>query len=151
VRVALGCDHAGFRLKELIKEDLRAKKIDCSDFGTFCENSIDYPDIAFPVVQAVQSGEFDCGILVCGTGIGMAIAANKHPGIRAAPCGETFSARCAREHNDANILTLGARVIGTGPALEIVGVFLQTPFLAGRHQARLDKIALIEKRHPAGA
>ncbi len=146
MRVALGSDHAGFKLKELIKEDLRAREVELTDFGTFCESSIDYPDISFPVVQAVRDGAFAFGILVCGTGIGMAIAANKYPGIRAALCSETYSARCAREHNDANVLTLGARVIGPGPALDIVRVFLKTPFAAGRHEERLEKIALLEKR-----
>jgi ribose 5-phosphate isomerase B len=146
VRVALGSDHAGFKLKELIKEELRAQEVAYADYGTFCESNIDYPDISFPVVQAVRNGEFPFGILVCGTGIGMAIAANKFPGIRAALCSDTYSARCAREHNDANILTLGARAIGPGPALDIVKAFLQTSFLSGRHRERLDKIALLERR-----
>lgn len=148
MRVALGSDHAGFPLKELIREELRKRGIDYGDFGTFCENSIDYPDIAYPVVQAVRSGEFTCGILVCGTGIGMSITANKYAGIRAALCGDPFTARCAREHNDANVLTLGARVIGPGPALDIVDVFLRTPFQGGRHRRRLEKIGLLEKRCP---
>lgn len=145
MRVALGSDHAGFKLKELIKEDLGAQEVEYADFGTFCESSIDYPDISFPVVQAVRDGSFTFGILVCGTGIGMSIAANKFPGIRAALCSETYSARCAREHNNANVLTMGARVIGPGPALDIVRVFLKTSFAAGRHEERLGKIALLEK------
>ncbi len=145
MKVALGSDHAGFFLKELIKEHLGAVQIELADFGTFCESSVDYPDIALPLVEAVASGELSYGILVCGTGIGMTIAANKYPGIRAALCGDTFSARCAREHNNANILTLGARVIGPGPALEIVDVFLKSRFQEGRHNRRLGKVTLIER------
>lgn len=147
MRVALGSDHAGFQLKELIREHLQSRGTAFTDFGTFCENSVDYPDISLPVAEGVRSGEFDCGILVCGTGIGMVIAANKYSGIRAALCSDTFSARCARGHNDANILTLGARVIGPGLALEIVDIFLNVPFDGGRHRLRVDKIKLIEKRY----
>lgn len=146
MKVALGSDHAGLALKELIKEHLEAKGIQTTDFGTFCENSVDYPDIALPLAEAVASGEPPRGILICGTGIGMAIAANKYPGIRAALCGDSFSARCAREHNDANILSLGARVIGPGPALEIVDAFLESPFQGGRHSNRLEKLAYIEEQ-----
>lgn len=145
MKVALGSDHAGFQLKEEIARHLQAQKISYNDFGTFCENSIDYPDISLPVARGVSTGEYQLGILVCGTGIGMAIAANKFSGIRAALCGEPFSARCAREHNDANILTLGARVTGGSLALEIVDQFLATPFSEGRHRRRLHKIELIEK------
>ncbi|HOA34688.1 MAG TPA: ribose 5-phosphate isomerase B [Bacillota bacterium] len=143
--IALGSDHAGFALKKMIGEHLEAKGIDFADFGTFCESSVDYPDIALPLIAAVAAGDYQLGILVCGTGIGMTIAANKYPGIRAALCGDTFSARCAREHNDANILTLGARVTGPGPALEIVDVFLKSSFKEGRHRRRLEKIAFIER------
>jgi ribose 5-phosphate isomerase B len=146
MRVALGSDHAGFHLKEHIKEDLQAMEIAFTDFGTFCENSVDYPDISLPVAQGIKDGEFTYGILICGTGVGMAIAASKYTGIRAALCSEAYTARCAREHNDANILTLGSRVIGSGLALNIVEIFLKTPFAGGRHQKRLDKIALIEKK-----
>jgi ribose 5-phosphate isomerase B len=142
--VALGSDHAGFQLKEIIKRHLEGRGTDVADFGTFCESSVDYPDISLPVAQAVRNGEVRCGILVCGTGVGMAIAANKYTGIRAALCGDTYSARCAREHNDANILTLGSRVTGPGPALEIVTVFSETEFSGGRHTRRLNKISLIE-------
>ncbi len=146
MKVALGSDHAGFPLKEKVKEFLREKKIDFTDFGTFCESSVDYPDIVVPVAQGIQTGEFQYGILICGTGVGMAIAACKYTGIRAALCGDSYTARCAREHNDANILTLGARVTGTGLALEMVDIFLKTPFSGGRHQNRINKIAMIEKR-----
>lgn len=145
MEIALGSDHAGYSLKELIKQHLKTQGVVCSDFGTFCENSIDYPDIALAIVTAVNEGDNLLGILVCGTGIGMAIAANKHAGIRAALCGDPFSARCARAHNDANILTLGARVVGPGLALEVVDVFINTEFQGGRHQKRVDKIALFEK------
>ncbi|HPT33077.1 MAG: ribose 5-phosphate isomerase B [Dethiobacteria bacterium] len=146
MKVALGSDHAGFLMKEEIKKHLTEQKLECFDFGTFCENPVDYPDIALPVVEAVRSGSADFGILVCGTGVGMAIAANKYRGIRAALCSDTFTARCSREHNDANILALGARVIGSGLALEIVDIFLNTAFQGGRHQRRVEKIALAERR-----
>ncbi len=145
MQVALGSDHAGFELKEMIKQHLEGRGEEVADFGTFCENRVDYPDISLPVVQAIRAGEVQCGILICGTGIGMAIAANKYHGIRAALCGDTYSARCAREHNDANILTLGARVTGPGPVLDIVEVFIKTDFSGGRHTQRLNKINLIEK------
>lgn len=146
MKIVLGSDHAGFALKEIIREHLVKSKYEVTDFGTFCENSVDYPDIALPLVKAVAAGVFSFGILVCGTGVGMAIAANKHPGIRAALCGDTFTARCAREHNDANILTLGARVTGPGPALEIVDIFIKSLFQGGRHSRRLDKIAFMERQ-----
>lgn len=147
MRVALGSDHAGYHLKEQVKEHLQTLEIACTDFGTFCENSVDYPDISLPVAQGIRDGEFQYGILICGTGVGMAIAACKYSGIRAALCSETYTARCAREHNDANILTLGSRVTGPGLAQDIVEIFLKTPFAGGRHLKRLDKIALIEKRN----
>lgn len=146
MRIVLGGDHAGFALKEAIRAHLTEQGHEVADFGTFCENSVDYPDIALPLAEAVSAGEFDRGILVCGTGVGMAIAANKCPGIRAALCGDTFTARCAREHNDANVLTLGARVTGPGPALEIADLFINSSFQGGRHRRRLDKIAFMEKR-----
>ena len=143
MRIALGSDHAGLKLKEQIKGHLHQQQFDCFDFGTFCENSVDYPDIAYSVVRAVRGGDVDFGILVCGTGIGMAIAANKCRGIRAALCSEPYTARCAREHNDANILTLGSRVVGSGLALEIVDVFLQARFQEGRHQRRVEKLEML--------
>lgn len=145
MKIVLGSDHAGFTLKEMIRERLEQGDYEVADFGTFCENSVDYPDIALPLAKAVAAGEFTLGILVCGTGAGMAMAANKQRGIRAALCGDTFTARCAREHNDANILTLGARVTGPGPALEIVETFLRSSFQGGRHSRRLDKITFMEK------
>ncbi len=146
MRIAIGSDHGGYQLKEEIKKALLEKKYQVEDFGTHSTDSCDYPDIALPVARAVAAGEYDKGILICGTGIGISIAANKVPGIRAALCHDTFSARASREHNDANILALGERVIGRGLALEIVDVWLASEFSGGRHQKRVDKIAAIEKR-----
>jgi len=149
MRIALGSDHGGFELKEAIKGKLSEKSMDFKDFGTLNSDSVDYPDFAEKVAEAVASGEFDQGILCCGTGIGISIAANKIPGIRAALCGDCFSARMAREHNNANILCMGGRVIGIGLALEIVETWLEAGFQGGRHQRRVDKIAALEgKYHP---
>ncbi|MGM0651186.1 MAG: ribose 5-phosphate isomerase B [Bacillota bacterium] len=145
MKVALGSDHAGFSLKENIAEYLRSINRSYLDCGVSSEDSVDYPDIAVTVVDAVNSGECEYGILICGTGIGMSIAANKHKGIRAALCGEPYSAKCARKHNDANVLTMGSRVIGSGLAAEIVKTFLSESFDGGRHRRRLDKIEFIEK------
>jgi len=145
MKIALGSDHGGFQLKEEIKKFLDSKGLEYKDFGTNSSDSCDYPDIALPVAQAIKKGEYDRGILVCGTGIGIGIAANKIPGIRAALCHDTFSARASREHNNANILTMGERVIGKGLALDIVEVWLTTEFCGGRHQRRIDKISQIEK------
>lgn len=147
MRIALGSDHGGFDLKEAIKERLSGKGVDFKDFGTLNSDSVDYPDFAQKVAEAVASGEFDQGILCCGTGIGISIAANKVPGIRAALCGDCFSARMAREHNDANILCMGGRVTGTGLALEIVESWLEAGFQGGRHQRRVDKIAALESKY----
>jgi len=144
VRVALGSDHAGFQLKEQVKAYLKAQDIQYTDFGTFCESSVDYPDITVPVARGIRVGDFQMGILICGSGVGMTIAACKHKGIRAALCSETYTARLAREHNDANILTMGAWVTGAGLAMEIAETFLKTPFAGGRHSQRLDKILLLE-------
>ncbi|NMA92745.1 MAG: ribose 5-phosphate isomerase B [Firmicutes bacterium] len=143
MRVALGSDHAGLALKQVLIDYFKDKGIAYSDFGTFCERAADYPDISFPVIRGVASGEFEFGILICGTGIGVSMVANRFQEIRAALCGDPYTARCSREHNNANILTLGSRVVGPGLALEIVEVFLRTPFLGGRHQRRLDKIKLL--------
>ncbi|NMD42998.1 MAG: ribose 5-phosphate isomerase B [Firmicutes bacterium] len=147
MKIVLGSDHAGFLLKEEIRAYLAGTGHEAADFGTFCENSVDYPDIALPLAEAVAAGNYTLGILICGTGVGMAIAANKHPGIRAALCGDPFTARFAREHNDANVLTLGARVTGPGLALEIVDTFINSIFQGERHRRRLKKIAFMEKRH----
>lgn len=147
MRIALGSDHGGYNLKEEIKQWLAEKDYSFEDYGTYSTESCDYPDIALTVAQAVASGDCNLGILVCGTGIGVSIVANKVPGIRAALCHDTFSAKASREHNNANILTLGERVVGRGLALEIVETWLGATFSGGRHQRRVDKImALDEKR-----
>jgi ribose 5-phosphate isomerase B len=148
--LAIGSDHGGFLLKEKIIEFLETEGIDFRDFGTYDAQSVDYPDFALQVAQAVASGECDRGILCCGTGIGVSITANKVPGIRAALCGDTFSARASREHNDANILALGERVIGPGLAVDIVKVWLESEFSGGRHDRRLKKIAAIERGYTKG-
>ena len=145
MRIALGSDHAGYCLKQSIVHHLKTKNIMYTDFGTFCETPIDYPEISYPVIQGVISNEYTFGILVCGTGVGVSMVANRFQGIRAALCGDPYTARCSREHNDANILTLGSRVIGPGLANEIVDIFLQTSFKGGRHQRRLDKIRLLSQ------
>lgn len=146
MKVAIGCDHGGFHLKQVIMTFLESKGIPFYDFGGYSEASIDYPDIADPVANAVASGEYDRGILICGTGIGIGIAANKVKGIRAALCHDTFSAHASREHNDANILTMGERIIGPGLAIDIVDVWLTTEFEGGRHLRRVEKIMALEER-----
>lgn len=146
VTVAIGSDHAGFRLKEEIISLLQEEGYAFRDFGTFTEESVDYPDIALDVAKAVRSGEYQRGILICGTGIGIGIAANKMEGIRAALCHDTFSAKASREHNDANILTMGERIVGPGLARDIAGVWLKTGFAGGRHARRVQKIIDFEKR-----
>jgi ribose 5-phosphate isomerase B len=146
MRIALGADHAGVALKHDIKRLLDELQLPYEDVGTYSEQSVDYPDFAERVARGVAAGEFDRGILVCGTGIGMAIAANKIAGIRAAPVTDLDSARLSREHNDANVLALGGRVISRERALEIVRVFLETPFAGGRHERRIRKIGDLESR-----
>lgn len=146
MKLAIASDHGGFGLKESIKKHLDARGIPYTDCGTYNEESCDYPDFAEKACTLVQKGEADRAILVCGTGIGMSIAANKMTGIRAALCGDTFSAHFTRAHNDANVLCLGARVTGPGLAEFIVDAFLDGPFEGGRHQRRLDKITAIEKK-----
>ncbi|MCE5324758.1 ribose 5-phosphate isomerase B [bacterium] len=144
--IAIGSDHAGYYLKESLIEDLRADGYQIQDFGTFSLESVDYPDIAREVAEAISSGRFERGILVCGTGIGISIAANKVKGIRATVCSDTFSARMSREHNNANIIAVGARVVGAGLALDIVKSFLETPFEYGsRHERRVDKINALDE------
>lgn len=143
--LAIGSDHGGFCLKETIKQHLEAKGIPYRDMGTCSTASVDYPDIAEKVAQAVAGGECERGILICGTGIGISIAANKVKGIRAALCHDVFSAQMSREHNNANILALGERVIGPGLALMIVDTWLAAEFAAGRHEQRVNKIAALEQ------
>ena len=142
--IALGSDHGGFELKQEIIKYLDSKGLKYKDFGSFSCEAIDYPKIALPVAKAVAGGEFEKGILICGTGIGMSIAANKVKGIRASVCGDTFSTRFTRLHNNANILCLGARVIGGGLAIDILELFLNTPFEGGRHATRVALISDIE-------
>jgi ribose 5-phosphate isomerase B len=139
--IAFGCDHGGFVLKKEIFDYLDKEGIAYKDFGCYSTDSCDYPDIAKPVAQAVASGECEKGILVCGTGIGISITANKVKGIRAALCGDCFSAQATREHNDANIVALGARVTGPGLAVKIIDTFLHTEFSGDeRHMRRIAKI-----------
>lgn len=147
MKIAIGSDHAGLSLKNEVVKHLEKTGIEFKDFGTFTEDSTDYPDYAEAVAEAVAAKNFDFGILVCGTGIGISIAANKVPGIRAALCSDTFSAHSSREHNDANILALGARVLGTGLALDIVDNFLNASFLGDRHLKRINKITAIENKY----
>lgn len=141
MKVALGSDHGGYQLKEDLKEYLKELNVEYMDFGCDNEKPVDYPDIGFKVAIEVKNGKYDSGILICGSGIGMSIVANKVKGIRAALCHNEFTARYARKHNDANILALGGRVIGSGLAKEIVKVWLETEFSQGeRHINRLNKI-----------
>ncbi len=147
MKVAIGSDHGGYGLKELIKKHLQEKGIDVKDFGTKSTESVDYPDFAGAVGEAVASGDFERGILVCGTGIGISIAANKIPGVYCAVVGDCFSAEASRRHNNTNIIALGERVLGPGLALKIVDIWLETEFDGGRHQNRIDKIAEAEKKY----
>jgi ribose 5-phosphate isomerase B len=149
--VALGADHAGWELKEALKAWLMDAGCQVLDFGTHGPDSVDYPDYALQVAEAVTVGKVERGVLVCGTGIGMTIAANKVPGIRAALCGDVFTARMSREHNDANVLTLGGRLMGPEMALDILRMWLETDFAGDRHRRRIGKIADIERRHGAPA
>jgi len=144
MKIALGSDHGGFQLKEAIKEWLLEKGYEIVDKGTYDEQSCDYPDYGKAVALEVAGGTSDKGIIVCGTGVGISIAANKVNGIRAAVCGDTFTARMTRLHNDANILSLGQRVTGPGLALDIVEIWLATEFEGGRHQTRVEKMMKIE-------
>ena len=140
LKVVIGSDHGGFHYKEAIIDYLKARNIEFVDIGTHTRESCDYPEIAQTLAKKVASGEFNRGILVCGTGIGMSIAANKIKGIRAALCGDTYSARVSRAHNNANVLCLGERVIGEHLALDIVDIWLKTGFEGGRHKRRVDMI-----------
>lgn len=148
MKIALGSDHAGYNLKEIVKKHLDELKIEYKDFGcTDCRTSVDYPDYGLKVAEAVVSCEYERGIIVCGTGIGISISANKVPGIRAALCNDTYSAKVCRQHNDANVLAMGERVIGEGVALEIVDAFLREEFQGGRHANRVGKIKGIEEKY----
>ncbi len=147
-RIAIGSDHAGFELKEKVRGYLAGKGYQIEDLGTHSTASVDYPDYAEKVAVRVAQKQADYGVLVCGTGIGIGISANKVPGIRAATCNDTLSARFARSHNDANVLTLGGRIIDASTAEKILETWLSTPFEGGRHQRRVDKITALEQMHP---
>ena len=144
--VALGCDHGAYELKEQLRLYLEKSGIEYVDFGTYGPDSVNYPVYADAVCKAVLSGECGRGILMCSTGIGMSMAANKHRGIRAAVCGDTYSARFTRLHNDANVLCLGALVVGRGLAFDIVNAFLNTEFEGGRHAVRVGMVMELEKK-----
>lgn len=143
--IGIGSDHGGLQLKEAIRNYLVERGLTVTDFGTENEDSVDYPDFGAKVAQAVSTQTVALGILICGTGIGMSITANKFPGIRAALVWDDFTAQMAKEHNNANVLVLGGRVLTVENACRMVGIWLDTAFAGGRHQARLDKIAVIEE------
>lgn len=147
MKVVVGSDHAGFHLKNLISERLAQAGVEVEDVGTYSDESVDYPDFAEAACRKVVKNEADFAVLVCGTGIGMSIAANKIRGIRAAVCTSTFEAVMARRHNDANVLCLGSRVIGDEHAVFIVQSFLSEKFEGGRHQRRVDKIKSLEDKN----
>lgn len=141
--IGLGCDHGGFELKEAVKKHLEARGLEYKDYGTYSTASCDYPVYGRAVAKAVAAGECDKGIIICGTGIGISITANKVPGVRAAVCSDCFSTQATREHNDANVLAMGARVLGEGLALKIVDTFLDTPFSGDERHVR--RISMIEE------
>jgi ribose 5-phosphate isomerase B len=148
LKIAIGADHAGYRLKDEVVPFLQSLGHEIEDVGCSCDQSVDYPDYALPVCDLVTSGKAERGILICGTGIGMSIAANKVRGIRCALVNDMFSAKATREHNDTNVLALGERVIGPGVALEIIRIWLETPFSNGeRHVGRVNKVMQIEEQH----
>ncbi|GAB4295235.1 MAG: ribose 5-phosphate isomerase B [Desulfuromonadia bacterium] len=146
MRIGLGCDHGGVELKRSIADYLSGRGIQVVDYGTDTDQSVDYPDFGEKVAVAVISGEVDGGIVICGTGIGISIAANKIPGIRAALVTDPYMARMAKEHNNANILALGGRVISPEAARQMVAAWLDATYEGGRHQRRLDKISLLEEK-----
>ena len=146
MKIAIGCDHAGFSMKDTVIEHIKERGFECVDVGTYSADSCHYPVYAHKVCDKILSGECELGILICGTGIGMSIAANKHDGIRAACCSDTFSARLTREHNDANVLCFGERVVGRGLALDLVDAFLDAEYLnSGNHVTRVKMLSDIEK------
>lgn len=147
MKIAIGCDHAGPALKAEILAHLDEKGIEYTDFGIQEGEKVDYPEKAEEVCRKIADGSYDMGILICGTGVGMSMCANKIKGIRAACCSDYFSAKYTRAHNDANVLCIGARVLGAGLAAELIDVFIETPFEGGRHQRRIDKITDIENRN----
>jgi ribose 5-phosphate isomerase B len=140
-RIAIASDHAGFSLKEILRGELAAQDYDVDDLGTYAEDSVDYPDFAEAVAMAIKNGAAERGVLVCGTGIGVAIAANRFPWVRAGVCHDATSARLTRAHNDANVIAMGARLIGSETAKDCLKVFLETPYEGGRHARRVDKLS----------
>lgn len=146
MRVIIASDHGGYELKNFLCENLKAKGFDITDAGTHSENSVDYPEIAENACKKIVDGEFSHGILVCGTGIGISMAANKVKGIRAAACQSYFAAKYTRLHNDANVICLGGRITGTGSALDMAEVFLKTEFEGERHQKRIDMMTKMEAK-----
>lgn len=147
MKIAIGCDHGGFILKPAVIEQLKTMGIDYKDFGTFSDESVDYPIYALKVAEAVASGEYDGGILLCGTGIGISIAANKVKGIRAAVVDNLFCAQACKEHNNANIIAMGGRVIRPELAAQLVEIWIKTEYAGGRHQRRLDLVTDIENKY----
>jgi ribose 5-phosphate isomerase B len=145
MRIGVACDHGGFELKEELKAFLKSLGAEPMDMGTFSEESVDYPDFGVLVAEKISRGELEKGILICGTGIGMSMVANKFPRVRAALANDLYSSRCSREHNDANILIIGGRIVGKELAKEIAKVWLETPFAGGRHKRRLEKIEALER------
>lgn len=143
--IGIGSDHGGYTLKEHIKKMLEEKGIEVKDFGTHSTDSVDYPDIAKAVCKSITNGECECGILICGTGIGMSIAANKIKGIRAAHVTDSYSARMTKEHNNANVICLGERITGIEIANDIVNAYLNAEFAGGRHEKRVTKLMALEK------
>ena len=147
MKLVIACDHGGFELKQFLIETLEKEGYKFTDYGTFSEDSVDYPDYAIKAAEAVASGEFDRGILICGTGIGISIAANKVKGIRCAHCTDTFSARMTKQHNNANMIALGGRITGPEVAADICRAYLgEDTFLGGKHERRIDKIAAYEEK-----
>jgi ribose 5-phosphate isomerase B len=147
MKIALGADHVGFALKEKVREYLKSQGLEVEDYGPANSERVDYPDFAEKVATQVAAKRADYGVLVCGTGIGMMLAANKVPGIRAVAANDTISARMAREHNNANVLTMGGRMIDAATMRQIVDTWLSTPFAGGRHERRLEKIDAIDQRY----
>lgn len=147
MKIAIACDHGGLNLKIAVKKYLADNGYEVMDFGTDSTDSCDYPDYALPAAEAVANGECDRGIVICSTGIGVSIVANKVPGVRCAHCHDSYCAEFTRLHNNSNVLALGEKVVGVGYALKIVETFLKTEFEGGRHQRRVDKITAIEKKY----
>lgn len=147
MKIAIACDHGGLNLKNEVIKYLKENGYEYEDFGTNSFESCDYPDFALPASEAVASGECEKGIIICSTGIGVSMVANKVPGVRCAHCHDSYCAEFTRRHNNANVLAMGEKVVGTGYALKIVETFLTTEFEGGRHSRRVDKITAIEKKY----